>query len=142
MFLKILKYDLAKTDFGYTKDFVIYDENESSAVVKQCIKELKMEDDIELREVKSVISKFKNQWILASSVMKKADTGYEKTAGMIYEKYEKKLKTNDFYFDWLLQRFDWKQEKRKQKNKFSFWLIFGIMFEVDFATSKIKNLWI
>ena len=61
MFLKILKYDLAKTDFGYTKDFVIYDENESSAVVKQCIKELKMEDDIELREVKSVISKYKNQ---------------------------------------------------------------------------------
>lgn len=103
MFLKILKYDLAKTDFGYTKDFVIYDENESSAVVKQCIKELKMEDDIELREVKSVISKFKNQWILASSVMKKADTGYEKTAGMIYEKYEKKLKTNNAMdFDDLL----------------------------------------
>lgn len=39
----------------------------------------------------------------ASSVMKKVDTGYEKTAGMIYEKYEKKLKTNNAMdFDDLL----------------------------------------
>lgn len=103
MFLKILKHDLAKTDFGFTKDFVIYDENETKSLVKDCIKELKMEDDVEIREIKSVISKYKNQWMSASSVMKKVDTGYEKTAGMIYEKYEKKLKTNNAMdFDDLL----------------------------------------
>lgn len=103
MFLKILKRDLAKTDWWFTNDFVIYDDGETQGVLKDIIKELKMEDDVELREVKSVISKYKNQWFTAASIMKKVDTWYDQTMAMIYEKYEKKLKANNAMdFDDLL----------------------------------------
>lgn len=61
MFLRILKQDIGKTDMGFTKDFVIYDESETQSVIKDIIKELKMEEDVQPREAKSVISKFKNQ---------------------------------------------------------------------------------
>lgn len=103
MFLKILKRDLAKTEWWFTNDFVIYDDGETQGVLKEIIKELKMEDDVELREVRGVISKFKNQWMFAKSIMQKADSGYDQTMGMIYEKYEKKLKDNNAMdFDDLL----------------------------------------
>lgn len=59
---------------------MIYDENESLSLLKECIKELKMEEDVQIREMKSVISKYKNQGIVARDMMRKADTGYDKTA--------------------------------------------------------------
>jgi DNA helicase II / ATP-dependent DNA helicase PcrA len=103
MFLRILKRDIAKTDRGFTTDFVIYDDGETQSLLKEIIKDLKMEDDVEIREVKSVISKYKSQWINASSMMKKADSWYDQTMGMIFEKYEKKLKDNNAMdFDDLL----------------------------------------
>ena len=103
MFLRILKQDIAKTEWWFTPDFVIYDDGETQSVLKDIIKQLKMEEDVELREVKSVISKYKNQWFTASAMMKKSDTGYDQTMGMIYEKYEKKLKENNAMdFDDLL----------------------------------------
>lgn len=61
MFLRILKQEIGKTDMGFTKDFVIYDEGETQSVIKDIIKELKMEEDVQPKEAKSVISKFKNQ---------------------------------------------------------------------------------
>lgn len=103
MFLKILKRDLAKTEWWFTNDFVIYDDGETQSVLKEIIKSLKMEDDVEIREVKSVISKFKNQGLQAKAIMLQADSWYDQTMGMIYEKYEKKLKDNNAMdFDDLL----------------------------------------
>lgn len=103
MFLRILKRDIGKTDRWFTTDFVIYDDWETQGVLKDIIKELKMEEDVELREVKSVISKYKNQWFSADNMMKKVDSWYDQTMAMIYEKYEKKLKSNNAMdFDDLL----------------------------------------
>jgi DNA helicase II / ATP-dependent DNA helicase PcrA len=54
-----------------------------------------MEEDVQIREVKSVISKYKNQGMMAKAVMRKADSGLDQTMGMIYEKYEKKCHANN-----------------------------------------------
>lgn len=88
-----------------------------------------MEDDVEVREMKSVISKYKNQWFSAGMLMKKADTGYDKTAGMIYEKYEKKLKTNnamDFddllYYAYRIFK-EYPELLEQRQNRFSYILV-------------------
>lgn len=129
MFLRILKRDIAKTDRWFTTDFVIYDDGETQSVLKDIIKELKMEEDVELREVKSVISKYKNQWFSADNMTKKVDSGYDQTMAMIYEKYEKKLKSNnamDFddllYYSYKLFR-DYKEVLTYWQDKFQYILV-------------------
>ena len=103
MFLKLLKREIGKTDWGFSTDFVVYDENEAQSVIKEIIKELKMEDDMEVKEAKSAIGKYKNQGIAAKQMNLWADSGYDQTVGMIYTKYEKKLQDNNAMdFDDLL----------------------------------------
>lgn len=60
MFLRFLKEEMKNADgFGYTGSFGVYDEQESQSVIKEIIKQLKMENDVEVREVRSFLSKLK-----------------------------------------------------------------------------------
>ncbi len=95
MFLRFLKEEMKHAEgFGYNGSFGVYDEQEAQSVMKDIIKQLKMEEDVELREVRSFISKLKSQGITAKQFGHGND-GYEQTMGMIYELYEKKLRENN-----------------------------------------------
>lgn len=103
MFLRFLKEEMKHAeDLPWNANFGVYDEQESQSVIKEAIKNLKMENDVEVREARSFISKLKWQWITAKQFGHGND-GYEQTMGMIYEKYEKKLQEcNSLDFDDLL----------------------------------------
>lgn len=50
---------------GWNGNFGVYDEQESQSVIKDIIKQLKMENDVEVREVRSFLSKLKGQGVTA-----------------------------------------------------------------------------
>jgi DNA helicase II / ATP-dependent DNA helicase PcrA len=62
IFLKMLKEDIEKLDMKYTKNFGIFDTNESQSVIKDVLKQLWMVDIFKPQEVKSFISTQKNNW--------------------------------------------------------------------------------
>lgn len=103
MFLRFLKEEMKHVDdLPWNGNFGIYDEQETKAVLKDAIKQLKMENDVEIKEARSFISKLKSQGITAKQFGHGND-GYEQTMGMIYEIYEKKLHENNAMdFDDLL----------------------------------------
>lgn len=102
MFLRFLKEEMKNADLGWTASFGVYDEQEAQSVLKEIIKELKMEEDVEIKEARGFISKLKGKGITAKQFGYGGD-GYEQTMGMIYERYEKKLKEcNSCDFDDLL----------------------------------------
>ncbi len=103
MFLRFLKEEMKNADdIPWNANFGVYDEQETQSILKEIIKDLKMENDVEIREAKSFISKLKGQGITAKNFGHGND-GYEQTMGMIYERYEKKLhECNSCDFDDLL----------------------------------------
>jgi DNA helicase-2/ATP-dependent DNA helicase PcrA len=61
IFLRILKEDISQTAFGFTNTFGVYDTDEAFSLIKQIMKEDKVDKVITPREVKSYISKLKNE---------------------------------------------------------------------------------
>ncbi len=81
---------------GYTKDFVIYDTDDSERLVKECVLELnKDEKALRPRTVLGTISGCKNELIGPQEYEDSADTPYQQNAAKIYQLYEKKLKANN-----------------------------------------------
>ena len=87
---------------GYTQNFTIYDQSDSTSAVKAVIKELGLDDSIyKPRDVLSRISGAKNNLITVSAY--KADTNAQRADMFakkprtvdIYELYQKKLKQSD-----------------------------------------------
>src|SRR6478752_6672612 len=59
--VRILRQDIEKLEEGYTKSFTIYDTDDSSKVVKACIKELGIDEkQLPVRLVRNAISSAKN----------------------------------------------------------------------------------
>ena len=63
MFLRILKeiYADASLKAGYNTNFGIYDDGEAKSLVNKILKDLKLEEKIEIQPVRSMISKLKNE---------------------------------------------------------------------------------
>ncbi len=102
-FLKFLKEEIENLAMGYTRDFGIYDSNETMSIIKKIIKDKWMADDVEPREAKGFISKMKNEWIPYTTFTSNAKDDYELTMSKIYELYQKELmKANSLDFDDLL----------------------------------------
>ncbi|MBQ9624894.1 MAG: UvrD-helicase domain-containing protein [Clostridia bacterium] len=82
---------------GYKRSFTIYDDDDSKALVKQCIKELEMDEDdgLDLKMVKNKISSLKNDGIspLEFEEDNRGNFLYEDIA-KVYDLYEQKLKAN------------------------------------------------
>ena len=102
---RILRRDIDK--LGYTRSFVIYDDDDQSAVLKEIMKRLDIDDKfIPLREIKSRIGDMKNKLMEPAEWLKKS--GRDHRSRKIYEvmtEYEKRLKTlNALDFDDLLIR--------------------------------------
>lgn len=82
---------------GYTKDFVIYDEDDSEKLIKECARELGLPTKIELKGIRSEISRHKNN-------LTDPPKGDELLSSM-FERYHEKLKScNALDFDDLLFR--------------------------------------
>ena len=82
---------------GFSQSFVIYDSSDTKTVMKDCYKELDIDEkNYPLRLVSSVISKAKDEMLSPNDFYKEAFGDYRKTRiGEIYELYQKKLKANN-----------------------------------------------
>jgi len=103
IFLKMLKEDIEKLEMKYTKNFWIFDTNESQSVIKDVLKQLWMVDIFKPQEVKSFISSQKNNWFDPKMFSKQANSDYDHNMYMIYQKYQEALElANSLDFDDLL----------------------------------------
>ena len=103
IFLKIMKEDIEKLWMKYTKNFWIYDTNETQSIMKDVLKRLWLQDIYKVPEVKSFISNQKNNGLDPKSVMKNLKTDYDQSMYKIYEEYQKELEnSNSLDFDDLL----------------------------------------
>lgn len=82
---------------GYERDFVIYDSADSATVIKECIKELDLDDKLyPPKLVASVISKAKdNMQDPVSFAAVNEKNFFNRKIAEVYEKYQKKLKKNN-----------------------------------------------
>lgn len=100
--LKLLRENFET--LGYEKNFVIMDSDDSLTVVKKIIKDMGYDPKIyNPRGIRNKISGCKNEMTTPLMYEKYAVSDYEKVVKEIYEKYEKKLKSNNSVdFDDLL----------------------------------------
>lgn len=103
IFLRILKEDISQTIFGFTNTFGVYDTDEAFSLIKSIMKEEKTDKVITPREVKSYISKLKNEWIDYEMYFKRANTPQDNIVAQTYKKYQTQLQiANAMDFDDLL----------------------------------------
>lgn len=82
---------------GFTSSFVIFDTSDQRTIVKQCIKQLQLDDKIFTdRSVLSEISNAKNEMLEPADYALRANGEYRKeTIAEVYKMYQKKLKDNN-----------------------------------------------
>lgn len=92
--LRILRRD-AET-IGYKRDFSIYDTYDQKSLVKQCISEMNLRDDMfPEREVLKNISRLKDSLITPEDYLNAVGSDYRKgKIAQVYELYQKKLRNN------------------------------------------------
>lgn len=103
--VRILRRDIDKIDFQ--RSFTIYDRDDQITVVKECIKELKIDKDMyKERVVLSIISSLKDDATDPDSyINENYNDYYQRNIGEIYALYEKKFKENNALdFDDLIIR--------------------------------------
>ncbi len=101
--VRILRREIDK--LGYNKNFTIYDSYDSKSLVKQCVKELNINDkDITEGEIIGKISGAKNKLVSAKKFKKENEGNFRMNKiADVYLLYEKKLKTsNSLDFDDLI----------------------------------------
>jgi DNA helicase-2/ATP-dependent DNA helicase PcrA len=101
-FAKILRVEAEK--LGYTKNFTIYDQDDSLSLIKNLIKELNFsEDSINAGIVQSKISNAKNALITPDGYLSMAENQFELKVAYIYKAYQTALfQRNAMDFDDLL----------------------------------------
>lgn len=82
--------------FGRSRDFVIYDSDDQLTVVKDCIKELDIDEKrYPPRAVAAAISQAKNQLLEANDYKKHAYDNFNQTVTRAYVLYQEKLRRNN-----------------------------------------------
>lgn len=103
VFLKILKEDIEKLGMKYTKQFGIFDSNESKTVVREVLKQMGLQEVFKEQEIKWVISRLKNEWMTPQEFSKRIQTDHDKSMARIYAEYQKSLENSNMLdFDDLL----------------------------------------
>jgi DNA helicase-2/ATP-dependent DNA helicase PcrA len=104
--VRILRRDIEKLEEGHTRSFTIYDQDDSTRIVKAAIKDLGLDSDrMGARQVQSAISHAKNSGTDAESYAARIEYGDEKRAAIarVYRLYEERLVNNNALdFDDLL----------------------------------------
>lgn len=93
--VRILRREIDK--LGYNKNFTIYDTYDAKTLVKQCMKELNInEKDITDSEIMGKISSSKNNMISAETFKKENEGDFRKNKiADVYTLYQKRLKANN-----------------------------------------------
>ena len=92
--LRILRRDIEK--LGYTSNFNIYDTNDQKRLIKDCLRELNLnEDNYPIKSVISKISSAKDEMIDCKEFAKRNDDFRGEKYAMIYARYQQKLKENN-----------------------------------------------
>ena len=93
--VKILRRDIEK--IGYSRSFVIFDTSDQQTLIKDCIKELNLnEKNFPFREVLSHIGRAKDELIEPEIYLKSNASDFRMSkVAKIYELYQKKLKNNN-----------------------------------------------
>jgi DNA helicase II / ATP-dependent DNA helicase PcrA len=93
--VRILRRDIEK--INYQKSFVIFDTSDQKTVIKECLKELNIDEKLVPHQfVLSEISKAKNTLIEPDGYQKMYGSDFRLgKAGLAYELYQKKLKQNN-----------------------------------------------
>ena len=82
---------------GFNSSFIIFDATDQKSLVKQCLKELNIDDKLfSERSVSSEISNAKNEMLTPSEYEARANGDYRKaTIAKVYTLYQQKLKQNN-----------------------------------------------
>ncbi len=89
--LKILRKEIDK--LGYSKNFIIYDESDQLALIKNVIKDLNINpDQFKPAAIKETISRLKDELIGERRYQEEAQEYFPKTAAKIYSAYQKELR--------------------------------------------------
>lgn len=103
VFLRILKQDIAALDLGYTTGFTVIDANDSTSIIKDLLKQHRLEDRLDHKEAKAIISMRKNNGRTREEAGKHCQTQKEERALRAYQLYQKNLIDNNAVdFDDLL----------------------------------------
>ena len=103
--VRILRRDIEK--IGYQRSFTIYDDDDQLRVIKDWIKQLKIDDKIlSARDVRNVISDSKNKLMSADEWFRSSERTYrDQQIHDVYVRYEQTLKDNNALdFDDLLMK--------------------------------------
>ena len=100
---RFLRREIEATDI-YKRNFVIYDASDSQTVIKECLKELNLDDkQYTPSSVQNAISNAKNQLMGPKAMERDADTFFQKKVAEVYRLYAQKLRLNNALdFDDLL----------------------------------------
>src|SRR6476646_5527803 len=154
--VRILRQDIEKLDEGYSKSFTIYDTDDSTKVIKACIKELGIDEkQLPARLVRNAISAAKNSGRDSTDFASATEYTDEKRAAIsrVFAMYDARLnKANALDFDdlliktvVLLRRSP--ETREKYNNRFKYILVdeyqdtnplqFGL---ISFLTEKQQNI--
>lgn len=104
--VRILRTDIEKLEEGYTKSFTIYDTDDSTKVIKACIKELGIDEkQLPVRLVRNAISSAKNSGRDSTDFASATEYTDEKRAAIarVFRMYDERLeKANALDFDDLM----------------------------------------
>ncbi|NYE57005.1 DNA helicase PcrA [Carboxydothermus ferrireducens] len=100
--LRILRNDIEK--LGFSRDFTVYDEEDQLQVIKECLKELNIDDKrFAPKAIAYHISSAKDKLISPRQYRDDADDLFKEKVAIIYNMYQEKLnKNNALDFDDLL----------------------------------------
>ncbi len=100
---RFLRREIEATEI-YKKNFVIYDSSDSQTVIKNCLKELNLDEkQYTPNSVQSAISNAKNMLLGPRAFARDADSFFEQKVADVYKLYAQKLRTNNALdFDDLL----------------------------------------
>lgn len=126
---KFLRIEIEKLG-GYNRNFAIYDSSESQSLIKNCLRELNLDDKhFPPAGIQNTISNAKNELISAREFSRSADSFHSQKTAEVYSLYEKKLQNaNALDFDDLLmvtvRLLEVNDEVRERyQNKFKYILI-------------------
>lgn len=93
--VRILRHDIDK--IGYDKHFVIYDTDDQQRLIKECLKELNLDEKVfPPKEILSKIGSQKDILVDADTYYKRNSNDYKKRRiAEVYSLYQKKLKNNN-----------------------------------------------
>ena len=100
--VRILRREIGALD--YQSNFIIYDTADQQTVIKNCLKELNLDEKkFTPRSVLAEISRAKNRLVLPDQYAREASNYYENIVSDLYSLYQEKLKSaNALDFDDLL----------------------------------------